>query len=70
MSLTISEQLEARLTEEAQRQGVSVDALLEKWIREYSDSAATQKPKAPELPAWRLGSKASLRRRGIYNDAD
>jgi|HubBroStandDraft_1064217.scaffolds.fasta_scaffold2161129_1 hypothetical protein len=32
MSLAISEQTEARLTEEARRQGISVDALLEELI--------------------------------------
>jgi len=34
MSIHISEQNEARLTEEAQRQGLSVDALIERLISE------------------------------------
>lgn len=39
MSVHISEQTEARLTEEAQRQGISVDALIERLINERADSA-------------------------------
>ena len=38
MSLHISQQNEARLTEEAQRQGVSVDALIERLIDERRNS--------------------------------
>jgi len=34
MTLHVSQQTEARLTEEAQRQGVSVDALIERLMRE------------------------------------
>ncbi len=65
MSLTISENAEARLTEEARRQGLSVDALLEKLIPERTRPAAAQRP---ELPVWPVGVIGSLHRRDIYND--
>jgi hypothetical protein len=38
MSLHISQRNEARLTEEAQRQGVSVDALIERLMNERAAS--------------------------------
>jgi hypothetical protein len=66
MSLNISQQTEARLTEEARRQGITVDALLERLINERAASTASRK--APELPVWRLGVIGSLHRRDIYND--
>ena len=68
MSLTISEQTEARLTEEARRQGISVDALIERLINERSPDASHHTSKAAELPAWRAGVIGSLHRRDIYND--
>lgn len=66
MSLNISEHTEARLTEEAQRQGLSVDAFLEKLIDERTRTEAQRS--APELPVWPVGVKGSLHRRDIYND--
>jgi hypothetical protein len=39
MSIHISEQTEARLTEEAQRYGMSVDALIERLMNERTASA-------------------------------
>ncbi len=68
MSLTISERTETRLTEEARRQGLSVDALLEKLINQHTGTLAPSRPKAPELPVWHLGASGSFRRRDIYND--
>jgi hypothetical protein len=47
MSLTISQHTEARLTEEAHRQGLSVDALIERLMDERTGSA----PIAPQPPA-------------------
>ncbi len=44
MSLHISQQNEARLTEEAQRQGVSVDALIERLMGERAASPAASGP--------------------------
>jgi hypothetical protein len=68
MSLNISQQTEARLTEEARRQGITVDALLERLIDERAARANQDSRKAPELPVWRLGVIGSLHRRDLYND--
>jgi len=68
MSLSISEHTEARLTEEACRQGISVDALLERLISERTPGVTERKSKAPELPVWRVGVIGSLHRRDIYDD--
>lgn len=68
MSLNISQQTEARLTEEARRQGITVDALLERLIDECASSASPASRKGPELPVWRLGVIGSLHRRNIYDD--
>jgi len=46
MSLTLSEHTEARLTEEAQRQGLSVDAFIERLMSERAATAS-----APSRPA-------------------
>ena len=43
MTIHVSQQTEARLTEEAQRQGVSVDALIERLINEKTVSAPAPK---------------------------
>jgi hypothetical protein len=67
MSMNISHETEARLTAEARRQGVSIDALLERLMSEYWASAHVPGP-APELPVWHLGVVGSLRRRDIYDD--
>ena len=68
MSLTISEQTEARLTKEARRQGISVDALLERLISARAPGVTGRKSKAPELPVWHVGVIGSLHRRDIYDD--
>jgi len=68
MSLNISPETEARLAEEARRQGITVDALLERFINERAPSVQPESRKAPELPVWRLGVIGSLHRRDIYND--
>jgi hypothetical protein len=54
-SLTISEQTEARLTEAARRQGISLEALLERLISERAPGVTERKSKAPELPLWHVG---------------
>jgi hypothetical protein len=68
MSLTISEQTEARLIEEARRQGISVDALLGRLISERAPGVTGRKCKTPELPVWHVGVIGSLHRRDIYDD--
>jgi hypothetical protein len=65
MSIEISREIEARLTAEAQRQGISVTELLERFIAEREVLTHTAKP---ELPVWHLGSVGDLHRRDIYND--
>jgi hypothetical protein len=67
MSIEISRETEARLTAEARRQGVSVDALLARFINEHA--ALTQPAQVkPELPVWHLGGAGTLHRRDIYDD--
>jgi hypothetical protein len=68
MSIQVSHEIEARLTDEARRQGISVDALLERFITECAAIADPIRT-SPELPVWHLGSVSSLHRRDIYNDA-
>jgi hypothetical protein len=67
MSIEISRETEARLTDEAKRLGVSVDTLLARLVGGHAGPAPTR-PR-PELPAWNLGAGA-LHRRDIYDDAD
>ena len=67
MSINISQNTEARLTEEAQRQGISVDELLARFINERVAGEGTT-AKGPELPVWHLGAIGSLHRRDIYDD--
>ena len=69
MSLVISQRTEARLTEEARRQGISVDALLERLISERAGSPAPVHREALELPVWHLGATGAFHRRDIYEDA-
>jgi hypothetical protein len=68
MSLMISEQTESRITEEARRQGISVDALLERLIGERAPGVTERKCNSPELPVWHVGVIGSLHRRDIYDD--
>ena len=49
MTIHLSQQAEARLTEEAQRQGVSVDALIELLVSERTASVPAPKHE-PETP--------------------
>jgi hypothetical protein len=67
MSLEISRETEALLAAEARKQGISVDALLARFINER---AATTQParSIPELPVWHLGGVGALHRRDIYDD--
>jgi hypothetical protein len=68
MHIDVSEQTEARLIEEASKQGVSVEALLERFVNERATSAAGRK--AADLPVWHLGHIGSLHRRDIYDGVD
>jgi hypothetical protein len=62
----LSTETEARLSEEAKRQGISPDALLERLIDECV--AGTGVRSTLELPIWHLGAVGPLRRRDIYDD--
>jgi hypothetical protein len=66
MTIEISPETEARLTDEARRQGISVGALLERIINQHAAMADPTRPN-PELPVWHLGGVGALHRRDIYN---
>ena len=70
MSIEIAHETEARLVDEARRQGISVDALLERLLdeREPAAPAASAAP-ALELPILHLGAMGAFHRRDIYDDA-
>jgi hypothetical protein len=68
MSIVVSHKTEARITDEARRQGISVDALLERLLSERG-GASPVATTAPELPVWHLGDVGPLHRRDIYDDA-
>jgi hypothetical protein len=67
MSIDISHETEARLTDEARRQDISVEALLKRLMSERAVTAHVAGP-APELPVWHLGGVGPLHRRDIYDD--
>ena len=53
MSIEISRETEARLTDEARRLGISVDELLARLLAAATRGTAPARPR-PELPAWNL----------------
>ncbi len=69
MSIEVSSETEARLTEEARKQGISVEALLERLMSERGMAApAPSAGSIPEQPVLHLGAMGALHRRDIYND--
>ena len=65
----ISHENEARLTDEARRQGISVDALVERLMSERAAAAhIAGTGEVPALPRLHLGVMGSLHRRDIYDD--
>ena len=69
MSIEISHETEARLTEEARKQGVSVEALLERLMSEGGAPARLAgNGSAPKVPILHLGAMGPLHRRDIYDD--
>jgi hypothetical protein len=69
MSIDISQETEARITDEARRQGVSVEALLERLMSEHAAAAHVADNGAkPKLPVLHLGGMGPLHRRDIYDD--
>jgi hypothetical protein len=70
MSIDISHETEARITDEARRQGVSVDALLERLMSECGTAAhvVTGNDSTPRVPILHLGVIGPLHRRDLYDD--
>ncbi len=67
MSIEISGETAVRLTDEARRLGLSVDALLKRLINDIEPPARLAGSEA-ELPVWDLGSFGEYHRRDIYDD--
>ena len=69
MSIDISRETEARLTDEAHRQGVSVNVLLERFMSEHEATGRVAGDgSAPKLPILHLGPMGAFHRRDIYDD--
>lgn len=70
MSIEVSPETEVRLTDEARRQGVSVEALLERLLRERGAAVRAAGGTRPtgKLPVLHLGVMGPLHRRDIYDD--
>ncbi len=70
MSIEVSHETEVRLTDEARRQGVSVDALLERLVSERgtADHVITGNGSISKVPVLHLGVIGPLHRRDIYDD--
>jgi hypothetical protein len=70
MSIEISRETEARLSDEARRHGISVDVLLERLVNERRATAQVAGAgSTPKLPILHLGAMGPLHRRDIYDDA-
>ena len=67
MSIEISRETEARLANEAERLGISVDALLKRFIDEHATVTRAAHAR-PSLPLWHLGGAGAMHRRDIYDD--
>jgi hypothetical protein len=67
MTIEISHDTETRLANEARRRGISVDALLKRFIEERRAPAHPAQSQ-PRLPVWHLGGTGALHRRDIYDD--
>lgn len=69
MSIEISNETAARLAEEARKQGISVEALLERLMTESVRAASVEANGVnAKLPTLHLGPMGSLHRRDIYDD--
>ena len=69
MSLDVSHEIAARLLSEAHRQGISIDALLDRFMSARGpDAVPAGAGPAAELPIWRLGNGGAFHRRDIYDD--
>jgi hypothetical protein len=68
MSIDISRETEARLTDEAHRLGVSVNVLLERLMSEHETARLAGAGSLPKLPILHLGPMGAFHRRDIYDD--
>jgi hypothetical protein len=68
MSQEISQETLTRLAEEARKEGVSTDALLQRLMDEHEASVRAATMAARELPVWHLGGAGPFHRRDIYDD--
>jgi hypothetical protein len=68
MNLQLKPETEARLLAKARRQGVSIDAFLQRLMNESEWSPVEGESETQELPVWHLGARDGLRRRDIYSD--
>jgi len=69
MSIEISRETEVRLTDEARKLGISVEALLEQLMSERGATAhVAGNGSTPKVPILHLGAMGSLHRRDIYDD--
>jgi hypothetical protein len=68
MSIEISREIEARLSDKARRLGVSVETLLERFVTEHAGLTHPTQP-GPALPVWHLGGAGALHRSDVYDDA-
>ena len=68
--IEISSETEARINDEARRQGVSVDAFLERLMSERGAAhvATGNGSTTPKVPILHLGVIGPLHRRDIYDD--
>ena len=67
MSIEISRETETRLANEAERLGISVDALVKRFIDEHATLIHPAHAR-PRLPLWHLGGAGAMHRRDIYDD--
>jgi hypothetical protein len=69
MSIEISHETEVRLTDEARKQGISVEALLERLMGESGVAAhLAGNGSTPKVPILHLGAMGPLHRRNLYDD--
>jgi hypothetical protein len=69
MSIEVSQETEHRLTDEARKQGISVEALLDRLISEREAPVRLAgNESATKVPILHLGAMGPLHRRDIYDD--
>ena len=69
MSIEVSEETKLRLTEEARKQGISVEGLLDRLISEReAPIRLAGNGSIPKVPILHLGAMGPLHRRDIYDD--